>query len=99
MKIALEFFYRLFVGPRVLLFYALTILVGFGALHALGWREFTTVLSGTIPKGNTESEAAFKALAYMTAYFGTVLAAPIMLIAAALSFAVERMFRVSRGAL
>lgn len=98
MRTALQFIRQLFIGPRALLFWAVTILIAFGIVHALGWREFTTVLSGTIPKDNTEAEAAFKALAYMTAYFATVLIAPICLIAAALSLVIERLYRTSQAA-
>jgi hypothetical protein len=97
-KTALQFISHLFIGPRALLFWATTMLIAFGIVHALGWREFTTVLSGTIPKDNTEAEAAFKALAYMSAYFATVLLAPILLIAAALNRLIERLYRISRAA-
>jgi hypothetical protein len=98
MKTALALVYGLIVGPRALLFWAATILIAFGIVHALGWREFTTVLSGTIPKDNTEAEAAFKALAYMTTYFATVLVVPTLLIAAALNPALARICRISPSA-
>jgi TRAP-type C4-dicarboxylate transport system permease small subunit len=94
---ALEFFYRLIAAPRALLFHASLILIAFGIFHALGWRQFTTVLSGTIPADNTAAEAGFKALAYMASYFGAVLVVPILIIAAALQFGLERVFRVSKG--
>ena len=97
MKTALQLIYQLLIAPRALLFWATTMLIAFGIVHALGWREFTTVLSGTVPKDNTEAEAAFKAVTYMAAYFATVLVAPILLIAAGLNLAIERICRTSRA--
>jgi hypothetical protein len=97
MNKALEVFYRLIMAPRALFFHATLIVIAFAIFNALGWREFTTVLSGTIPANNTSAEAGFKALAYMAAYFGTVLVVPILIIAAALQFGLERVFRVSKG--
>jgi hypothetical protein len=97
-KTALQFIYQLIIGPRALLFWAATILIAFAIVHALGWREFTTVLSGTIPKDNTEAEAAFKALAYMSTYFATVLLVPTFVIAAALNPLFARICRISRAA-
>jgi len=97
MKIVIQLFYRLVVAPRALLFHATVIVIAFGIFHALGWREFTTVLSGTIPADNSAAEAGFKALAYMASYFGTALVAPILIIAAAIQFGLERLFRVSKG--
>jgi len=93
----LELVNRLIIGRRALLFWATLIMIAFGVVHALGWREFTTVLSGTIPKDNSEAEAAFKGLAYMAAYFATVLVAPICLIATGISYGLERVFQVSKG--
>ena len=92
-----ELFHQLVVGPRALLFHATVIVIAFGIFHALGWREFTTVLSGTIPADNSSAEAGFKALAYMASYFASVLLAPILLIAAAIQFVLKRLFRVSKG--
>ena len=94
---ALELVDRLIIGRRALLFWATVIMVAFAIVHALGWREFTTVLSGTIPKDNPEAEAAFKGLAYMAAYFAAVLVAPICLIATAISYGLGRLLQVSKG--
>jgi SNF family Na+-dependent transporter len=91
-----EFVYRLIVGRRALVFWATVIVIAFGIVHLLGWREFTTVLSGTIPKENSEAEAAFKGLAYMAAYFAAVLVAPICLLAIGISYGLERALRISR---
>jgi hypothetical protein len=97
MNKAFELFHRLAFAPRALLFHATLIVIAFGIFHALGWREFTTVLSGTIPADNSSAEAGFKAIAYMASYFATVLVVPILVIAAAIQFAFERVFRVSKG--
>lgn len=55
-----------------------------GATHLAGWREQVTVLSGTLPAGASLATAQFKAMAYLVAWFGTVVAAPILLSAAGL---------------
>ena len=55
----------------------------FGVCHAAGWREHTTFLSGTPASadgGGRSSEVL--GLIYMTAYFGFVLLAPILWLAA-----------------
>lgn len=54
------------------------------AAHLAGWREQVTVLSGTLPAGASLAAAQFKAMVYLVAWFGTVVAAPILLFAAGL---------------
>jgi L-lactate permease len=54
------------------------------AAHLAGWREQVTVLSGTLPAGASFAAAQFKAVIYLAAWFGTVVAAPILLMAAGL---------------
>lgn len=55
-----------------------------GAVHLMGWREQVTVLSGTLPAGTILVAAQFKAMVYLVAWFGTVVAAPVLLFAAGL---------------
>ena len=53
--------------------------------HAAGLREYTTVLSGTSPTGNTADKLSLAfAVLYALSYFGLVLAVPILLLAAAI---------------
>jgi hypothetical protein len=52
------------------------------ALHALGWRESVSVLSGTLPDGWSSKTAMPCALGYLFAYFGAVLLAPALLLSA-----------------
>lgn len=58
--------------------------VAFALVHLAGWREQVTVLSGTLPPGSSFVTVQFKAAIYLAAYFGTVVGAPILLLAAAL---------------
>ena len=53
--------------------------------HVAGLRELTSVLSGTFPASQLE---AFLGVAYAITWFGLVLVAPILTIAAALRYAV-----------
>jgi hypothetical protein len=62
---------------------ALAIAVIFGVCHAAGWREHTTLLSGT--PASAEKNWRFSEMlgvTYMVAYFGFVLLVPILLLAA-----------------
>ncbi|HEY6226904.1 MAG TPA: hypothetical protein VI282_07260 [Verrucomicrobiae bacterium] len=97
MKTVLEYVYRMFLSCKAMISWALAIFAMFAILNALGWREFTSVTSGTFPHGATAMEASVKALAYMAAYFGSVLVAPVLIIAAAIRFGLEQVFRVSKG--
>ena len=97
MKTALDFVYRIFLSSKAMLSWAAAIVIVFAILHALGWREYTSVLSGTIPNGLAPMEASVKALAYMAAYFGSVLVAPILMIAVAIRFGLDRLVQLSKG--
>lgn len=97
MKTVLGYVYRMFLSSKAMISWALAIVAVFAILNALGWREFTSVTSGTIPRGATAMEASVKALAYMAAYFGSVLVAPVLIIAAGIRFGLEQVFRVSKG--
>ena len=97
MKTVLDYMYRRFLSARAMISWALAIFAMFAILHALGWREYTSMTSGTIPNRATPMEAFVKAMAYMAAYFGSVLIAPILIIATAIRFGLEQIFRVSKG--
>ena len=52
----------------------------------LGWREATTMLTGTIPPKASAAATMLKALLYMGSYFGAVVLAPILIIGAGLQW-------------
>ncbi len=70
--------------PTGLCVWAGAVTVAFALAHLAGWREQVTILSGTLPTGSSWVTAQFKAAAYFATYFGAVLGAPILLLAAAL---------------
>jgi hypothetical protein len=75
---------------------ALLLVVVFGICELAGWREHTTFISGTVTSTDAGINAsATLGLIYMLAYFGFVLAAPILIIAAFVIFILRR---VCRGA-
>ncbi len=61
---------------KVLLVIAVVLLAAFAILHACGFRDDTSVLSG----GPASSGAA--GVAYVVAYFGAIVIAPVLLLAA-----------------
>ena len=64
---------------------ALLLVLFFGICELAGWREHTTFISGTVTTADTGINASVTfGLIYMLAYFGFVLAAPILLVAAGL---------------
>ena len=69
-------------SARVLVAAAAVLAIALGVLHALGARDAVSILSGTMPAGGGAG-AALGAL-YVLAWFGTVVAAPPMVAAAAL---------------
>ena len=48
----------------------------------LGWREYTSVLSGTVEPGDQSGGFLVLGLIYVVAYLGFVVAAPILILAA-----------------
>jgi len=77
--------------PTGLLVRAALIGVFFAACHLAGWREHTTFLSGTAASaGGSVNTSALLGVIYMAGYFGFVLLAPILTLAAGLLFAFER---------
>lgn len=62
----------------------------FGLCHAIGWREYTTILTGSLPPGVDPGSAEVGALLYLLAWFGWTVGTPVCLIAAALAAILER---------
>ena len=78
--------------PAGLLVRAALIVVFFAVCHWAGWREHTTFLSGTPASvGGSVNTSAVLGVVYMAGYFGVVLLAPILTLAAGLLFAFDRL--------
>lgn len=69
-------------AARVLVAASVVLALALGLLHALGARDSVSILSGTMPAGGSESAAL--GVLYVLAWFGTVVASPPMVVAAAL---------------
>ena len=73
------------VRPSALVLRAVLLAGAFGAVHALGWREHTTFLSGTpASTAGTVAHSGTLGLIYLALWFGFVLGTPILLIAGGL---------------
>ena len=70
-------------APRALLIRAAIIIVAYLITHLLGFRLYTCVLCGTMPGQNSNTLATL-GIIYVLLYFGTVLVAPVFVIAAGL---------------
>jgi hypothetical protein len=89
---------RALFSPVVLIASALILLLAFTAVHLAGWRESTTVLSGTLPPGATGWAAPTRqALLYIAAYLGCVVLAPILALGALIQWSFERTLHRRRG--
>lgn len=77
--------------PLHLLSMAVVFATGYLLVDLFGFREATTVLSGTFASDN-ELWESFKAVTYLVFYFGFVVASPILVIAAAVLAVLERLF-------
>src|SRR4051794_32672240 len=71
------------LSPVGFLFLAGLIAMIFAISHGLGWREHTTVLSGTLTSASGNAEMTiFRGMFYLLSYFGFVLLTPILILAA-----------------
>lgn len=76
---------------RVLSGIALTLFLLFLAAHFLGWRENTSILSGTMPAGNGSPLAGgLQGVTYALLWFSTIILVPILALAVALQKILER---------
>lgn len=83
-----------FLSPLGFVARALLLAVLFGVCELAGWREHTTFISGTVTTAATGINASVMfGLIYMLAYFGFVLAAPILFLAAAFLILWRRLTR------
>jgi hypothetical protein len=65
---------------KLMLKTALLISIGFGLVHAAGWREWTAVISGT--PGEHPALHSWFGMLYLMFYFGFTLAAPVLVLGA-----------------
>lgn len=80
-----------FFSPKDFVRHAVLILVLFAMVHVCGLREYTSIISGTMASPTLGPEVcAILGMGYMALYFGAVGLAPILLIAAGLLAAWER---------
>lgn len=74
-----------FFSPKDFVRHAVLIVLLFGVVHVCGLREYTAMISGTMASPGLGSETCtLLAIVYIAFYFGAVVLAPILLIAAAL---------------
>lgn len=87
------------LSPRGWLLRAAALLALFGAMHLLGWRDDTRILSGTATPGVAGAGASIlRGIAYGLAYFAAVLVCPILILAAG-AYALLARVLPRRGAL
>ena len=87
-----------FLSPRDLLQRAAAIVVIFVLLHLAGLREFTSVLNGTV--GSVAlgwRSSGVLAVIYIIFYLGTVVVAPILVLAAAILALWEKWLQARPG--
>ena len=69
---------------------ALLFAIGYAVVWLLGWREYTTILSGTLVSGS-QSLDGLRAASYLLMHLGSVVFAPICVIAAGVLVVLERL--------
>jgi hypothetical protein len=70
-------------APSGLIARAVFVVLVFIILHAIGWRTYATVLSGTSPTGEPFTYTdSWRMVAYVLSYLFATVLAPILLIAA-----------------
>jgi Zn-dependent protease with chaperone function len=81
---------RLFFRPGAWLGWAALLLAIFGLLHLLGWRDDTSILSGTLAPGGGDAMIV-RGVLYVIAWFAATLVSPILILAAILYAVLERL--------
>lgn len=80
------------VSPPGFVVAALILGALYGAAHLAGLREDTTILSGSAPPGGG-ADAIALGLVYIALHFGFVIGAPVLVLAAAILWALTRVTR------
>ncbi|HBA84980.1 MAG TPA: hypothetical protein DCZ95_12870 [Verrucomicrobia bacterium] len=95
----LPFFFRRqpLLSPTDLLARAFVVSLAFGVVHLLGWREYTSFLSGTLASNSMPSfYALFMGLTYIVLFLAFTLLAPALFFAALLARGLNLLFSQSR---
>jgi hypothetical protein len=87
----IKFRFKLF-SPAGFAAIAFTTLLFFLLMHLAGWRESMSILTGTIPPGQTFAKAHLQGALYLLGYLSSIILAPILLIAATLFSLIENFF-------
>jgi hypothetical protein len=88
---------RRLVTPCGFLWIAAAVLVVYLIGDGLGWREYTSILSGTVEPGQPGGRFLVLGVIYVLAYLGFVVAAPILVLAAAIFSLLLRLGRRRSG--
>ncbi len=81
---------------RVMLSVAGALFISWVAARVLGWREFTTTISATMPPDGVDfAGAAARGSAYLAAYFAALIITPTLCLAAALEWTWRQWQRLS----
>jgi len=79
---------------REFIIWGTLVMAGFLMLHALGWRQYTTVVTATLPSGAVSmQEVSTRAFLYFVLYFGTLIVTPMFYLAALLEWGWRRLRR------
>jgi hypothetical protein len=81
---------RWLFSPLGFVLVAVLLISLYRASDAAGWRSYTCIISGTVPAGMTMGATLWRGGIYAVLYFGSILMAPILLLAAALQIVVFR---------
>jgi hypothetical protein len=74
-----------FFSPRGFLLRAFLIAAAFAVVHLAGWRDYTSVLAGTVgPASADMGTSIFLGAAYLFVYMAFVILTPVLLLAAAI---------------
>jgi hypothetical protein len=85
------------LSPAGLMVRAIFLLVLFAILHAMGFREYTSIISGTSPTGTPlQLLHVFIAILYAAFYFASVMLSPVLIIASVVLFGLEWVDRGSK---
>ncbi len=85
----LTFLGRLFFRPAAWVGWAALFAAVFGLFHLLGWRDDTSILSGTLAPGGGDAMIT-RGVLYVLAWFAATLVSPILVLAAGLYATLER---------
>jgi len=84
---------RRLVTPCSFLWIAAALVAVYLVCDGLGWREYTSVLSGTAEPGNSSDLCWLLGVIYVVAYLGVTVVAPILVLATGIFLVLLRVSR------